>query len=99
MDKLRLERIERYILSLFRERGRVMLLAKEIFESTDEFANADMVRAFEDLEKKQRLLVRYTNEGSDWVSLTPEGAALAEVRQIEAADQPEALPHPPKSVT
>jgi hypothetical protein len=99
MEKRRLERIERYILSLFSARGRVKLLAKEIFESTGEFANADLVRAFEDLEKNQRLLVRYTNEGYDWVSLTPEGADFAGVGPAEIADQPEGLPHPPKSAT
>ena len=45
MEKRRLERIEQYIFTLFRERGTTRLLAKEIFESTDEFANADLVRA------------------------------------------------------
>ena len=99
MEKERLERIERYIFALFRDRGTVKLLAKEIFQSTNEFANADLVRAFEDLEKKWRFLVRYTDEGHDWVSLTPEGAAYAEVNVIEATDQPPALPHPPKSAT
>ena len=83
MEKRRLERIERYILALFRDRGTAKLLAREIFESTDEFANADLVRAFEDLEKKWRLLVRYTNEGNDWISLTREGAAHAKVNQSE----------------
>jgi hypothetical protein len=99
MEKRRLESIERYILALFRDRRTAKLLAREIFESTDEFANADLVRAFEDLEKKWRLLVRYTNEGNDWVSLTREGAASAKVNKSEVELQPEALPHPPKSAT
>jgi hypothetical protein len=99
MEKRRLERIEQYLFDLFRGRGTVKLLAREIFESTNEFANADLVRAFEDLEKRWRLLVRYTKEGSDWVALTPEGAAYAGMNQVEADDQPEALPHPPKSAT
>src|ERR687883_1450298 len=99
MEKRRLERIERYIFDLFRGRGTARLLAKEIFDSTDRFANADLVRAFEDLEKKWRLLVRYTKEGDDWVSLTPEGAAYAGMNQVKVDDQPEALPHPPKSAT
>lgn len=99
MEKRRLERIEQYIFTLFRERGTARLLAREIFESTAEFANADLVRAFEDLEKKWRLLVRHTNEGNDWVSLTPEGARLSGVNPPEAADQPDTLPHPPKSAT
>ena len=99
MEKRRLERIERHIFTLFRERGTTRLLATEIFDSTDEFANADLVRAFEDLEKKWRLLVRYTDEGHDWVSLTPEGAAYAEVTPVDGVDQPDAPPHPPKSAT
>ena len=99
MEKQRLERIEQYIFTLFRDRGTAKLLAKEIFGSTNQFANADLVRAFEDLEKKWRLLVRYTDEGNDWVSLTPEGATYAKVNQSEAEDQPATLPHPPKSAT
>lgn len=98
MEKRRLERIEQYIFALFQNRGAVRLLAKEIFDSTDEFANADMVRAFEDLEKKWHLLIRHTDEGNDWISLTPEGMAYAGMSQIESDDLPEGLPHPPKSI-
>lgn len=99
MEKRRLEKIEQYIFALFRNRGTARLLAREIFESTDEFANADLVRAFEDLEKKKRFLVRHTDEGNDWVSLMSQGAAHAQVNPIEADDQSTALPHPPKSAT
>lgn len=91
--------VERYILELFRGRRTAKLLTREIFESTGEFANADLVRAFEDLEKSQRLLTRYTKEGNDWVSLTPEGAAHAGLSQAAPDEQPEAPPHPPKSAT
>ena len=98
MEKRRLERIEQYNFTLFRDRGTPRLLAKEIFESTDVFANGDLVRAFEDLEKKWRLLVRYTKEGNDWVSLTPEGASYAGLNQLED-EQAEAVRHPPKSST
>lgn len=97
MDKRRLERIEQHIFALFRARGTYRLLAKEVFDSTAEFANADLVRALEDLEKKWRLLVRYTSEGNDWISLTPEGAARANAKQPEDAERPDALPHPPRS--
>lgn len=99
MEKRRLERIEQYIFTLFRDRGTPRLLAKEIFESTDVFANGDLVRAFEDLEKKWRLLVRYTKEGNDWVSLTPEGASYAGLNRLEGDEQAEAVRHPPKSST
>jgi len=99
MEKRRLERIERYIFELFSERGTSRLLTKEIFQSTSEFANADLVRAFEDLEKKWRLLVRYTDEGDDWVTLTPEGVTYAGLDSMDEVDSHAALPHPPKSST
>jgi hypothetical protein len=99
MEKRKLERIERYIFDFFRSRGATRLLAKEIFDSTNEFANADLVRAFEDLEKKWRLLVRYTDEGNDWVLLTPEGAAHAGLDSTEEVNAHAAVPHPPKSIT
>jgi hypothetical protein len=98
MEKRKLARIEEYIFSLFRNRGTSKLLTKEIFASGSEYANADLVRAFEDLEKKWRLLVRYSKEGDDWISLTPEGAAYAGVNRQED-DEQRAVPHPPKSST
>ena len=99
MEKRKLEQIEAYIFELFRQRGESRLLAKEIFESARDYANADLVRAFEDLEKKWRLLVRYTDEGNDWVLLTPEGLRYAGLSDLEIADHPAITPHPPKSST
>lgn len=99
MEKRRLERIERYVFEFFRDRGTAQVLTRDVFQSTQEFANSDMVRALEDLEKKWRLLVRHTREGNDWVTLTPEGAAYAQVNGIEVVDQPTGFPHPPKSAT
>ncbi len=99
MEKRRRERIEEYIFALFRARGTSRLLAREVFQSTGEYANADLVRAFEDLEKKWRLLVRYTKEGHDWVALTAEGAALAGLAPPDDQETREAVPHPPKSST
>ncbi len=99
MEKRRLARVEEYIFALFRARGVGRLLAREIFDSTVEYANADLVRAFEDLEKKWRLLVRQTKEGNDWVVLTAEGAALAGVAPPDEEETREMLPHPPRSST
>ena len=96
MEKRKLEAIEHYIFSVFKSRNVSRLLAKELFD-TSEFANADLVRAFEDLEKRWRLLVRYTNEGHDWISLTPEGAAYVDVPLSD--DNSGVIPHPPKSST
>ena len=97
MNKLALAAVEDYVLGFFRRRGETRALAREIFDASPGFANADIVRAFEDLEKRQRALVRHTEEGDDWVSLTDEGARIA---GLPAPDEPPtALPHPPKSST
>jgi hypothetical protein len=99
MDKRKLKKIEEYVFLHFKRRRATKLLTKEIFESAREYANADLVRAFEDLETRQRLLVRYTHEGDDWIQLTTEGARYAGLTEFETADKPESPPHPPKSST
>ena len=99
MDRQRLERIEKYVLGYFQARQNTRILAKELFDSTSEFANADLVRALEDLEKHERLLVRHTTEGNDYISLTTQGAALLGLDEVEMENDMTALPHPPKSAT
>jgi len=99
MDKRRLEQIERYVVSFFQEQQQTRVLAKELFASTSVYANADIVRALEDLEKKKRLLVRHTSEGNDYISLTAQGIALLGFEQPDVEDEVAALPHPPKSAT
>ena len=99
MNNLRLEQIEKYVLGYFQLRQQTRILATDLFASTNEFANADLVRALEDLEKKQRLLVRHTTEGNDYVSLTPEGSALLGLSEMTTDSDSSAIPHPPKSAT
>ena len=99
MEKRRLEQIERYVINFFQERAKSRLLARELFDSTAAYANADIVRALEDLEKKQRLLVRHTTAGNDYISLTAEGVARLGLEQVKSNDELPALPHPPKSAT
>ena len=97
MNKDRLALVEDYVLGFFSRIGATRALVRDIFDASPEFANADIVRAFEDLEKRQRALARHTEEGQDWVTLTPEGARLAGLPAPD--DQPAAPPHPPKSAT
>ena len=99
MDRRRLEQIEKYVLGYLQARQQTRILAKELFDSTSEYANADMVRALEDLEKHERLLVRHTTEGNDFISLTPQGVATLGLDDVEMENDPTALPHPPKSAT
>lgn len=98
MDTRRLHEIEKYIVNFFQEQGQSRILAKDLFDSTAVYANADIVRALEALEKQERLLVRHTTEGNDYISLTPHGIALLEVEETDESDVA-ALPHPPKSAT
>jgi len=99
MDKHRLEQIEKYVISFFQARRHTRILAKELFESTTAYANADIVRALENLEKKERLLVRHTTEGNDYISLTPQGIEFLGLQQAPVEDDLPAIPHPPKSAT
>jgi hypothetical protein len=99
MNKRRLEQIEKYVLGFFQLRQQTRILATELFASTNDVANADLVRALEDLEKKQRLLVRHTTDGNDYVSLTAEGSALLGLSEVTTDGDSPAVPHPPKSAT
>jgi hypothetical protein len=94
MEKHRLARIEQYIVEFFQDRQQARILAKELFDGTPEYANADLVRALEDLEKKKRLLVRHTYEGNDYITLTTQGADLV---GLTLHGEGLAMPHPPKS--
>ncbi len=99
MEKRKLAEIEEYVFQLFRAARSNRLLTRQVFESTARYANADLVRAFEDLEKKWRLVVRFTEEGNDWLQLTPAGVAHAQLAEFADAEPPPAQSHPPKSST
>jgi len=99
MEKQRLKQIERYVLGFIQEQQQTRILAKELFESTSTYANADLVRALEDLEKQERLLVRHTSKGNDYISLTAQGIARLGLEQANVVDDVAAMPHPPKSAT
>ena len=97
MEKQRLEQIERYVLGFLKEQQQTRILAKELFESTSTYANADIVRALEALEKTERLLVRHTTGGNDYISLTAQGIVHLGLEQANVEDDVAAVPHPPKS--
>lgn len=99
MEKRKLARIEQYIFDLFHKEDTNKLLTNHIFASAVEYSNADLVRAFEDLEKRGRLLVRYTEDGNDWIHLTPEGVSYAGLSNTENLEQPQVQPHPPRGST
>jgi hypothetical protein len=98
MDRQRLQAIEKYILGFFQAEGHTRILANELFGSTGAYANADLVRALEDLEKTHRLLVRHTTEGNDYISLTAQGVAELGFDEVDP-EKSSLMPHPPKSAT
>src|ERR1041385_6399029 len=99
MDTHRLQAIEKYVIGFFQERGQSRILAKDLFDSTSAYANADIVRALEDLEKRERLLVRHTTEGYDYISLRAHGITVLGFEEADVESETTALPHPPKSAT
>ena len=99
MDKHRLAQIEKYVINFFQEQQQSRILAKDLFDSTSAYANADIVRALEALEKSERLLVRHTTEGNDYISLTPQGIVFLGIQEDGVEDEATGLPHPPKSAT
>lgn len=99
MDKRRLAEIEKYVINFFQEQQQSRVLAKDLFDSTTFYANADIVRALEDLEKSGRLLVRHTTEGNDYISLTQAGTTLLGLEETDVESDAGTLPHPPKSAT
>jgi len=75
----RLNELEQRILTLFRRSGATRLAMHDILDNLPH-AHADVVRALEHLEKRRRFLVRRTEGGNDWLTLTEEGVRAAGIR-------------------
>ena len=80
MRKRRFGKLESAVLSSFQRHGTVRLRT-DILLNELPYAHADTIRALEDLEKQGGLLVRRTEEGSDWLFLTEAGAVAAGVER------------------
>jgi hypothetical protein len=74
-----LQAVEHFIMDQFRARRVTALRTDEIFGSGI-YANADLVRAFEHLEKSWRYLVRQTESGVDRLRLTTKGAEAIDLK-------------------
>ena len=70
--RTRLAAVEQYVMNQFRDAAATRLLAKDLFAGGAPYSNADLVRAFEELQR-QRLLIRRSEEGNDWLFLTELG--------------------------
>lgn len=88
----RIDAIAREVLILFRKLSVSTIRTDELFNRTTH-ANADLVRAFELLEKQWRFIVRRTVGGSDQLELTPRGGEALGLPAGQTAAPP-ARPHP-----
>ncbi|MEO8217351.1 MAG: hypothetical protein ABI718_09755 [Acidobacteriota bacterium] len=89
-------RIGDKVIDYFRRRRVHRIPTSELFDILP-YSNADIVRSLEDLERKHRLLVRMTDEGTDWIVLTADGAREAGLDMSQfvvtpAPTDPKALP-------
>lgn len=89
--------LEQTVLDLFRLEQTLRLRTQFIFSTLITDANADLVRAFEALERTWHLVIRYTDAGEDWLQLTEAGARAVGLTQTTAA-LPQVVPHPPRSI-
>jgi hypothetical protein len=64
-----LSHVEREVLRHLAAHARGRVLMQNLFDEIAH-AHADIVRAVENLEQRERMLVRRTEEGNDWVFLT-----------------------------
>ena len=87
----RLANLERAVLACFTRHRAKRLPTLTIFAELPN-AHADVVRAFEDLEKQGGLLIRRTEQGSDWIFLTQSGAIAAGVAETVDEREPARLP-------
>ena len=92
-QRRRLANLERAVLACFTRHRAKRLPTLTVFDELPN-AHADGVRAFEDLEKQGGLLIRRTEEGSDWVFLTQSGAIAAGVADTVAAGDVDREPPP-----
>lgn len=83
--RARIAEVERAVLSCFGRRQAVRMLTQAVFDELP-YAHATVVRALEDLEKHGGLLLRRTEEGSDWLFLTEKGIGVAGLTNIARAD-------------
>ena len=72
-EKRKLQRMEDYVLGLFRQQGKARMSAVEVFNSTAEYKNSDLAKAFDNLERNRRLLIRYRFDNDEWLQLMPAG--------------------------
>ncbi|MHB0971600.1 MAG: hypothetical protein ACYC7A_19640 [Thermoanaerobaculia bacterium] len=89
----RIATIGHLIVDAFRHSASPRLLTSELF-TTLPYANADIVRALERVEKESRLIVRKTEAGYDWVYLTEKGLRAAGLEDLAHGHAKEPIDRP-----
>lgn len=82
-----LQPVEDDVLAMFRAARTTRLRTQAVF-ARGPHSNADFVRAFEDLEKGWRYVLRHTVDGVDWIELTMDGARAAGIPAAADSEQP-----------
>jgi hypothetical protein len=86
---------EEHVLETFARHDANTLSTTLLFEQSRPFAHADIARALAQLEYRERALLRYTWDGTDWVTLTLRGLAMRDGAQpaprLERRKQPKRL--------
>jgi hypothetical protein len=98
---------EEHVLETFLRHEATTLSTSLLFEQSAPFAHADIARALAGLEHRERALLRYSWDGTDWVTLTlrgiarrGEGATPSERRRGSSGATPQIVyehPHPLRS--
>src|SRR5947199_8733637 len=75
MTLLLTQTAEEHVLETFLRHEATTLSMSLLFDESAPFAHADIARALAQLEHGERALLRYSWEGTDWVTLTVRGVA------------------------
>lgn len=89
----RIATIGHLVIDAFRRQVSPRLLTSELF-TTLPYANADIVRALERMEKELRLTARKTEAGYDWVYLTDKGLHAAGLEDVAHGHAKEPIDRP-----
>src|SRR5689334_4393585 len=66
---------EEHVLETFLRHEATTLSTSLLFDESAPYAHADIARALAELEHRERALLRYSWDGTDWVTLTLRGMA------------------------
>jgi hypothetical protein len=87
LDMSSIKTAEEQVLRAFAQHQATTLSTSLLFDESAPFTHADIARAIAHLEQQERLLIRYTWDGTDWVTLTLLGLARRDGAQPPATPE------------